>query len=334
MEKVDKSLRNKICRAVDETTYNVFRVKLSSKEIWRLTLILFKDLKESNLDLINDLLFVAKQDFEASKVLDDKKLYGQSVYHLQQCVEKITKAFGLWTRFIEEEELYPRKYKKSLFTRILLFFNIHEKEESIGHISPKTFVLLLKKKFIKEYFSFINLHFSFINLQTKNNGLKTLIKNYNGELKAFEHLINNRKKLAILSKNEISGLLKLGYDYQNILSKVDKRKLKTLLTEFRMGIRKRLEKILQPDFVDKKLAKIEDRLEYIFIGLEVFSLLYPLTIITYPHFTYTRYPTKELKPQDYNEDLGIVSSLPSILEFLESVIRRFEQLVENRMILI
>ncbi|MEM5805211.1 MAG: HEPN domain-containing protein [Candidatus Aenigmatarchaeota archaeon] len=325
IKKIDKNLRNKLCRAVAETTYNVFGVKLPSKKIWRFTLILFKEIKESTLDSVNDLLFIAKQDFEASQVLYDKKLYCQSVYHLQQCVEKITKAFGLWTGLIEEKELYQRKQKKSMFSRIFSFFGLHEKEESIGHISPKTFVLLLKKKFIKEYFDFIN-------LQTKNNELKTLIKNYNGELKSFERLINKRKKLAILSKNEISGFLKLSYNYQNIFAKIDKRRLKTLLNEFKMGIRSRFEKILPPDTfveVDKKLTKLEDRIEYMFIGFNTFSFLYPLTIISYPHFTYTRYPTKELKPQDYTENLGIVTLLPEILTHVEYIIRNFESLIEK-----
>lgn len=325
IEKVNKKLRNKICKAVAETIYNVFEVKLSPEKIWRLTLILFKDIKESTLESINDLLFIAKQDLEASKILYEKKLYPQSVYYLQQCIEKITKAFGLWTGFIEEKELYPRRQKKSIFNRIFSFFDLQEKEGSIGHISPKAFALLLKKRLMKEYFDLLY-------TQTKSNELRTLIKNYNGELKSFERLINNKKKLATLSKNEISGLLKLGHVYQNVFAKIDKRKLNYILNRFEIGLRGRLEEILPRDVfdeVDKKLKNLEGKVEDMFIGFNTFSFLYPLTIISYPHFTYTRYPTNELKPQDYTEDLGIVASLPEILSHVGNIIINFEILIKR-----
>lgn len=324
IEKVDRGLRNKICKAVAQTTQNVFGIKISRMKLWNFTLILLKDVKETPLDSVKDLLFAAKQDFGAIDVLYDEKLYGPSVYHLQQCVEKITKAFGLWTGFIDEKELNIRRHKKSFLERIQLILGLREREEGIGHISPKAFVLLLRKKFIKEYFKFIN-------SKVKNNGLKKKIKNIDKELKSFEKLIDKRKKLATISKGEISDFLKMGYDYQNAFSKMDKRGLNALLVRFRIGIDNRFEKILPPDVlpeVKKRLEKIDGRIEHIFIGLNAFSLLYPLTIITYPHFTYARYPTKEMKPSDYNENLGIVSSIPQIQQALENVIKGFESLVE------
>lgn len=103
------------------------------------------------------------------------------------------------------------------------------------------------------------------------------------------------------------------------------------MERFRMGIDWRFEKILPPEVlpeVRKRLGKIESKIDHIFIGLNAFSFLYPLTVITYPHFTYTRYPTKEMKPSDYNGNLGIVSSIPQIQEPLKTTIKGFESLVK------
>jgi len=325
IENVDKNLKTKLCKIVSETVYNVFRVELSSKEVWEFTVILFRELKETTSTLINDLLFVARQDFEASKALYEKKLYSQSVYHLQQCVEKITKAFGLWSGFIEEKELYPRKKKENFLIKILRKAGFYKKEEYIGHISPKVFVLLLRKKFIKKYTSLLS-------SQIKNNGIKQLIKNYNNELKNLEKSINKTQKLATLSNEDISKFLEVSNTYLNILEKIDKRKLNSLLLRFRMGITSRLEgeslfNIL--DMINKGFIKIENKMEHIFRGCSALIFLYPLSIITYPHFTYTRYPTNKLKPQDYNENLGIITLLPEIIMHVGKVIENLENLIKT-----
>lgn len=41
---------------------------------------------------------------------------------------------------------------------------------------------------------------------------------------------------------------------------------------------------------------------------------YIFGVLTFPHESYTRYPGGFLEPQDYNQELGIVQAIPSILE--------------------
>jgi len=324
IEKIDVKTRNEICKAVEEAADIAFRVKIPRKILWRFTIMLFKEFKETSLEYINDLLYIAKNDFEAAKVLYNHKLYAQSVYYLQQSVEKLTKAFGLWTGLLEEKELYTKRYKKSLKQKFLSFFKIREREDVIGHVSPKTFVLLLKKRFTKEYIKLLS-------SQIKNNILQNKFKNIEKEIDELEKLINKKQKLANISKAEINEFLKASYFYRTNFSRIDKRGMRFKLNHFRIIVTNRLQKILPFevfDEVNKKLENIESKVEYVFAYLNILILLYPLAIITYPHFTYTRYPTNEIGPKDYNENLGIVSSLENIFELLDKILKEFENLIK------
>jgi len=51
------------------------------------------------------LLEMADKDLEAAKCLYDKELYPQSIFYLQQSVEKATKSFGLVIGIVDENEL-------------------------------------------------------------------------------------------------------------------------------------------------------------------------------------------------------------------------------------
>jgi hypothetical protein len=182
--------------------------------------------------------------------------------------------------------------------------------------------LLLKKKFTKEYIKFLY-------PQIKDDNLKSLFKKVDKEIIKFEKLINKREKLAKISASEISEILKQTESYSTNFSKIDKRQMRFLLYKFKTGATVRLRRDLPTeifDELDKKLKNIDSTVEYIFIGLNALTLLYPLSIITYPHFSYARYPSKELNIKDYNENLGIVLSLPNILETLNKVITGFENL--------
>jgi hypothetical protein len=64
--------------------------------------------------------------------------------------------------------------------------------------------------------------------------------------------------------------------------------------------------------------------------VSVFIRLYLLTCITFPHEEFTRYHDKEIKPKDYDTNLGIVKVMPELWNATESTIDGAQQLVVQR----
>jgi len=322
IEKLDKKLKDKICKAIEESFYNVMRIKLPKEIAWNFVVSLFKELKQSSLNYVGELLDTAKIDLEASRVLYNNKLYPNSVYFLQQSVEKTTKAFVLWTRLIEEKELYGKKKKKSILESLSMIFR--RKEETIDHISPKAFILLLRKKPIRIYLTLLQ-------QQIEDPALKNRFKSLNKEITQLERIINKREKIAKISRFEIETFLKTCDLYKDFLDKTDKRRLKYQINLLNQSITKRLREILSSEYmneidrINKALKKVEYKIEDIFIGAKSLISLYFLSIITYPHFSYARYPTKEMGPKDYNESLGIVQTLERIIQVLDETIKDLER---------
>ena len=54
---------------------------------------------------------ISKDDLKISKLLYKKKYFAASIYHLQQSVEKLTKAYLLKTRFIDRKDLSKISHK-------------------------------------------------------------------------------------------------------------------------------------------------------------------------------------------------------------------------------
>ncbi len=57
-----------------------------------------------------------------------------------------------------------------------------------------------------------------------------------------------------------------------------------------------------------------------------FVSLFVLSVITFSHFNYSRYPDRELKPKDYQEGMGIVDTIPKLVPYIEQAIDSFERL--------
>ena len=303
IENIDENTKNIIIKAFTDNFYNIFNIKLSKKELWGLITSLNKEVKPRSKNIILGLLSYAKEDLEASKLLYEKGTYTLAVYHIQQCIEKLTKAIGLSSGLIREEDLY---YKKS-----------SERKDVINHKTPKTFVLILKNRFSTKYMNFLL-------TSIKVYGNQYNIENFKQGLKKLEKLINNPRELSRLSKKEIIDIIKVGCKYQNILEEVLKtREFNNTIKKFYIGFKTRLEQNLDPNIIIKLDLK---RIEGFFITISRLFILYPLSIITFPHFTCTRYPDGDLSLSDYNENLGIVSTLKVILRIAEKNISYFENL--------
>lgn len=65
------------------------------------------------MELANGFYKVAKDDFAISKILYNAKEYPNAIYHLQQAIEKLSKAFGLLNGFIDTDT-FEKKYHTTL----------------------------------------------------------------------------------------------------------------------------------------------------------------------------------------------------------------------------
>jgi hypothetical protein len=161
--------------------------------------------------------------------------------------------------------------------------------------------------------------------------LKKRLKNLDEEISQFEKMINKREKIAKISRVEIEAFLKTCDLYKDSLSKIDKRRLKFQIDRLNQSITKRLRDILSSEYmseidkINKALKKVEYKIEDLLVGAKSLIFLYFLSIITYPHFSYTRYPSKEMGPKDYNESLGIVQTLERIIQVLDETMKDFEK---------
>ena len=54
--------------------------------------------------------------------------------------------------------------------------------------------------------------------------------------------------------------------------------------------------------------------------------LYVLSVITFPHESFTRYPGPEMSPSDYTKQLGIVKEALKIVKILECEQRKIKKL--------
>jgi len=300
---IGEKLINKLCRDASASAKVSFQVKIKPSEFK--TFLGDLDIFNYELDnYIKRLFECAKRDFEASKNLAKNGTYPLSIYHLQQCIEKMTKAYGLFSGHIEREELYIKKKK------------------SIGHISPKTFVFMLQKKELQKKILII--------YRCSGRDIEL-----NSQIKAFSRLIKNPYKLANAKKSEIKALLDWFKSIHRRV-RIDKREALFKSKKFRMSLTHKSKKYL-PESEIKKLDVVLDKIPEEFLrNMDIpfnFLFLWFLSVITYPHFIWTRYPKelkKQLDPLDYTQGLGIVDSLKDIHEVIDRrLIKRTDQMLKD-----
>jgi len=304
----EKKLDKKILKLVSDAYFKVFGKKLKQKDVSRLFNLLEEKIYEKSggkeWEIAKKLFEYGKTDLLASEILWDRKIYPLAVYLLQQSIEKITKGYFLGIGFITIEELYPLKTTK--------------KQETIGHISPKAFLLALKKKEVRES----------VDILFRHSGIK---QEEVGGPRDLEKLIKRPIKLARISEKEINYVLRNFKAKHKIIKRViGGRNLRFKINLYKTSILSRIHRI-KISKKDKKTLK--EGLNYLGVdtikNLELNFLLlnmYLLSIITFPHFISTRYPKgkRGLCPEDYTEDLGIVKKFPKILEMTKSIIKGLE----------
>ena len=212
----------------------------------------------NNVKYIKELIDISKRDLSIANWCYSRKYYANCVYHLQQAIEKIAKALGLYVGAITKNEL-----------------------KSISHTSPKVVLKILQMPQIECIFEQLS----------KDQ--------YEKAMKILDNLTKRKNK-----KEKIK------------IARYTQQKIKVLLK----GINKYKEALCNLFRGHNKILKINIR-GVINFAIMVGSLSI-LTIITFPHEEFTRYPSNNrLSPKDYKEDIGIVVESKEIIKTLKSIIK-------------
>lgn len=250
----------------------------------------------------------AEHDFKSAKILYESGIYSTSIYHLQQAVEKFVKAYMIQ----------------------FLVLNKKEVEHYVKHDSPKAFFRLIEK-----FKNILSINFSILE---KAYMLDSQIPSISiQETHNLEKALKlSKQQIAKMKSEEIEIKLNLAYKSLDIYENQENQgKIKANVADFLMTLRKELTDI---DTSNRNQTHIREAITIIeglrekldgnfFITLRNhsnISALYILSLITYPHATFARYPNNFLSPEKYDTDLGIVQCFDKITDLLDKIINSWQ----------
>ncbi len=266
---------------------------------------------KSKLKKSNDFIKCAKRDLRASNLLFNNRMYPEYAYHLQQAVEKLAKAY-----VISLNSLTDKQFSK------------------ISHKTPKSFINVLEEEFqIFEVLKKIG-----ANLETNFADLNKII---NSSVET--------EKLALAKKSDIKELLD---QYEKLIASVDFDSLElnknstkkinnasdTILNytsldkKSKIFFRRILRKIfknknMQKNVMNKKFRDSSEDFVKNLVGL------YFLSIITYPHEAFTRYPDKNITPFFYKKSSTICYYKNRFFKILKNSIKVIEKDNKNKKVI-
>ncbi len=245
----------------------------------------------------------AGNDLKASKTLYSTGDYPNAIFHLQQSVEKATKAYALSIGLFKVDEL-----------------------KGVGHDTPEVFLKLLAKKGILQSIDMLNRISSAEIDKSKNLEIREIIK----KIKKTE----TKVKVAKLTKEQIQGNLQLCKTIDEFHQKIKRdlassiTPLKSLSSEMSKIIGTQLDEAglsIKSKDLDKIIRNEFDKIKPEFLDwASKFTRMFILSVVTYPHAIFARYPDGEIKPKDYRRGLGIVDEIESVLKELEDCVQFYQ----------
>jgi len=177
--------------------------------------------------------------------------------------------------------------------------------DGIGHKTPLAFVKMINNKWILPFVAL----------------MKSLYPNLETDVDELEKIAHKKQlELAKSNKDQIKEVLELN------------RNLEIKLENVMPSILDRINSVLEmTSSLWEDSREISRRFRFEESRRLYFSLLplFLLSIFTFPHFNYTRYPDLEMRPQEYNEDLGIVKLATEIQAILENSIEQLDRYLKS-----
>ena len=239
----------------------------------------------------------AENDINSAKILYTNKIYPTAIYHLQQSVEKLVKAYMIYYSILNHKNL-----------------------KSVSHDSPKAFLKLIEK-FEPALNPVLSIAEKF---HSPNLNIQKISKT---DIHTFEKLINKSKKQIVkMEPDKIKNMIIVADEISNILNKqINYDDIKCKMLEFLSNFKAELCDIEDSVEINDKNIEAIDIIETSIEDFEIGSFkdlysylptLYILSVITYPHATFSRYPNEF----EYTETLGIVQCFYEITTLLDKTI--------------
>lgn len=259
-------------------------------------------------------------DLEIAKLLYNKEFYPNSIYHLQQSVEKLAKSYGLFNGIIQHEELEKRirhNSNKVFTTEIQDFQNKIIKVEEFAHVFPE---------FFKFSIDGIEHDFTKIDSQFK----KSIILAMNFEPNDFHSI----------SCNDLDEILQIIKTSQDLIidSEFNFEKFEKQFPVICNKIIKQIEVKTGEDLeylinIFKNHMFTKNEISELFLHLlkvnSVSLSLYLFALLTASHNQATRYPCLccgELPKNNYNMETSIIIKFNNLIAIYEKTIKCFEEI--------
>jgi HEPN domain-containing protein len=269
-------------------------------------------------------LDVARKDLEAVRCLLHQRLYPQSIFYMQQAVEKATKSLALHLGIITETETRDIGHKTQLvyvkvlggFTTTLktlrnatqkfpglkkLNFIGNLRNLNLNQIRDAQIPILNERRLWNRCFSYEEMRESVEELcRLKNEAEQALNKDKRSDLEDFKERLNDKLD-----------------EFLNALPPISAN------PEVKEKIKMELGEKLNPQLIEELLNSI------IRLGFCCQSLL-ELSLIFSPHAIKSRYPERGFNPLNvYHEKMPLVRYLNSFIEILEAILENLDYIYKE-----
>ncbi len=228
-----------------------------------------------------------------------KKEFELGIEFSKEAVKDLERSKKAYNEMDYAESIYHLQQSAEKLTKAfgLIQGNITSKDLSkVKHKTPRAFITMIENKgdLVKV--------------------LKETCPELNTNTDYVKNVIDNRdKEIALMSDEQLVIFLKIGerIDEALALSKIDDTLKKILPDLARLHGKKKY----YPNFLISKYGA-------------VFIKLFLIAAVTYPHEAFTRYPDRDIKPAQYNENMGIVKVAPQAFDILDESIDCLRKYVE------
>lgn len=235
---------------------------------------------------IKGFLRTSRDDLAASKLLYEHDLYALAVYHLQQAVEKATKAYCLFSGRITVEEI-----------------------KGIRHDS------------LRGHQIFANKLSRYVKMLAQANPALDANMSKLDELRGK----SKRREIALLDGGAIDKLIS-AYDLQvehaNLPKALANEKIETIFSH----VLKEYPEFQQLTEEETKKARnmLGEMIPHLISSSQSMPFLFVASVLTSPHWMWTRYPDGEIKPWEYRKSMGLVSRMPQLIDRVDKMLESME----------
>lgn len=261
----------------------------------------------------------AKSDFRVARIMYSLKEYPSSIYYMQQGVEKLSKAFGLFVKILKPKDI-----------------------KDISHNTKKIFSNHIEY-YHKEFIGMANLRLIYPDLLSYNLGeyeinLTNCLENWLQDSKSVYQL--NPIDFNTISDEDLDYILdqinsietELFFDFNELKSKFPKI-LESILPQIENKMKmnfNEMKGIMESEKFNSSLHfQLNNHLPYLMKIIKMYVSLFFFALITSGHNQMTRYPCLicgELPEENYNHSQVLVRRFEEILSNLEDIMKIFEEI--------